>query len=130
MTSLRNDDILMMPARLGTVAGAEDTNRLPRRDHDPRRTQSMIAAIPTRFDDCVDWLVTKLSRRGAVEQQQERAPEPVIIATPPPQPIDEGEVVKDWVAAYRARRGRDPKVLDVAKDFNLSKTTAWRRMQA
>jgi len=44
--------------------------------------------------------------------------------------VDEGEVVKDWVAAYRARRGRDPKVLDVAKDFNLSKTTAWRRMQA
>jgi hypothetical protein len=87
----------------------------------------MIAGTPSRLDDAIDWLIARIHRRRAV-QQQERAPEPVIVAAPPP--IQQGDGVVDWIRAYRDRYGRDPSIRAVQHEFALSKSTAWRRLRA
>lgn len=42
---------------------------------------------------------------------------------------DETERVVNWVRAYRQRHGRDPKIPEVQAEFDLSRTTAWRRIK-
>jgi hypothetical protein len=43
---------------------------------------------------------------------------------------DEGERVVSWVRAYRQRHGRNPPIAAVQQEFNLSRTTAWRRIDS
>lgn len=47
------------------------------------------------------------------------------VAEPVPEP-DPRERVVNWVQEFRRRHGRNPRIPEVQKQFNLPKTTAWR----
>jgi hypothetical protein len=42
----------------------------------------------------------------------------------------ETDAVVDWVRAFQARNGRKPRLPEVRSQFQLSKSTAWRRVRA
>lgn len=59
-----------------------------------------------------------------------RDPVPVSVPEPPPADREPRDHVIDWVREFRARQGRDPQIPEVQKEFQLPKTTAWRRIKA
>ncbi len=52
-----------------------------------------------------------------------------VVAASAPEP-DETEQMVDWCRAYRQRHGRNPSIASVQQEFNLSRTTAWRRLSS
>ena len=52
-----------------------------------------------------------------------------VVAAAAPEP-DETEQVVDWCREYRRRHGRNPSIASVQQEFNLSRTTAWRRLNS
>lgn len=47
-----------------------------------------------------------------------------------PAPSAETDPAIEWIRQYRARNGRNPRIPQVMAEFNIPKTTAWRRLRA